>query len=127
MGKTSTIHDRKGTFRRHCLAEWLEERRMDPMDLLNALNESGAEEPIQKSQVYRWLKGQLPHKPTQIRIAAVLNLLDIESGEPAPELLMRKPEEVWFALKIRNRSEEERERIKQMIELAFPDRTGTNG
>lgn len=128
MAKPAQIHKGKRPFRRHYLREWLDERDMEPMELLDALNEAASMESpiIDKSQVYRWLKGALPHPPTQIRIAAALELLDPETGEPDPQMLMVHPAQVWMALKIRGRSQDDIERMKQMIDLAFPSRTGTD-
>lgn len=100
---------------------------MDPMDLVNALNEAEdmSEAPIDKSQIYKWLKGQLPHAPTQLRIAAALELLNFETGQPDPELLLAHPSQDWIARKFKDRSTADFERAKQMLELAFPDKTGT--
>lgn len=97
---------------------------MGAMDLLELLNDSG-EDQIDKSQVYRWLKGNLPHAPTQIRIAAALNLNDPDTGAPDPEALLRHPDQDWIARRLKGKSREEIERIKQMIDLAFPTKTGT--
>lgn len=104
----------------------MEHRGVSPMDLLDSLNDSG-EQPIDKTQVYRWIRGNLPMPATMVRIAAALSVLDIETGEPAPEALLRHPNEDWIARKLQGRSPDEVERIKQMIDLAFPDKTGTNG
>lgn len=121
------IYQNRTTFRRHYLAEWLKERNMKPADLVAALNEPASEKYVYKSQVYRWIKGQLPQRPTQIRIAAALSLTDPETGEPMPELLTRHPAEDWIARKLRGKSDEDVDRMKQAIELLFPDRTGTDG
>jgi len=89
------------------------------MDLLDALNEAEmARQPIDKSQVYRWMRGQLPQPDMQVRIAGVLEI--------DPEALLRHPTDDWMARKLRGRPKEEVERIKQMIDLAFPDKTGTH-
>lgn len=100
---------------------------MDAMDLLNAINEAASmDQPvIDKSQVYRWFAGQLPRPATQIRIAAALQLLDPETGAPDPELLLTHPDYEWFARKTRGRSRQDIERMKGMIDLAFPP-TGTD-
>lgn len=86
------------------------------MDLLSALNDPdrSMDYPlIDKSQVYRWLKGQLPHGDMQFRIAAALSLED-------PRDLFRDPNEDWFAKFFAHRSEEELKRIRLMLEAAFP-------
>jgi hypothetical protein len=119
-------HRSRGTYRRHYLAEWLEARNMSPMELLAVLNEPGSEGEIDKSQVYRWMKGQLPHGPTQLRIAAALGLLDIETGEPDPELLLAHPDQGWIAERVKDLSKEDRATVKQMLDLWLSRRTGTN-
>lgn len=99
---------------------------MEPMDLWRKLNEADTDTFIDKKQVYRWLEGSLPHMPTQVRLAEALDLRDPMTDEPDPEALTRHPDQDWFARKTQNRPPEDVERIKQMIELAFPDRTGTD-
>ena len=124
MLRAKVLHLNREPFRRHYLAEWLEENDMKPMELLDALNEPAGMDPvvIDKSQVYRWLKGQLPHRSTQVRIAAALNLLDAFTGEPNPELLMSHPAQVWIARKVSGLEPEDIERLKTIIESAFPER-----
>lgn len=114
------------SFRRHFLAEWLEVRRMDVMDLVRLLNEPEDAPPLDKSQVYKWLKGQLPRGPNLLRVAAALELLDMETGEPNPNLLMTHPAQDWIARKFQNRPISDFERMKAILDNAFPDRTGTN-
>lgn len=73
---------------------------------------------VDKSQVYRWLKGQLPHADMQERIAA---LFQIE-----PEALLRHPDDDWLSRFFSGRDAAERDRIKKAMELAWPPkRTGT--
>jgi len=99
------------------------------MELLNALNDAAdmGTPVIDKSQVYRWLAGQLPHRETQLRIAAALELINPETGEPDPERLMTHPAHDWIARKFKDRSMDEFERLKTLVEAAFPDKTGTKG
>lgn len=122
----SEIHKGKEPHRRHYINEWLEVREMDPMDLLHKLNEGDTSLPaVDKSQVYRWLKGQLPQKHMQIRIAGALEIVDVETGEPDPDGLFRHPDLDWFAQKVRDRSKDELRRLRQLVDLAFPSKTGT--
>lgn len=116
MPNVSKIHQDKQPIRRHFLAEWLEKREMSAMDLLNALNDPERSmdfNAIDKSQVYRWLKGQLPHPQMQLRIVEALGLDD--AGD-----LLRSPEDDWFNQFFKDRTEDEIERMKQMLEAAFP-------
>lgn len=116
------------SFRRHYLAEWLEARDMEVMDLVRLLNEPEDAPPLDKSQVYKWInKGQLPRGPNLLRIADALQLRDIETGEPAPDLLMTHPAQDWIARKFRDRPISDFDRMKNIIDNAFPDKTGTDG
>lgn len=121
MAKVTRIHRGKSSFRRHYLAEWLSARDMSPMDLHRLLNEpESAETFIDKKQVYRWVdEGKLPHAPTMARIADALKL-------DSPEDLHRHPNEDWIAKFLRDRSEEELDRIRRSLEVTFP-KTGTTG
>jgi len=95
------------------------------MDLLNALNEAASmDQPIiDKSQVYRWVAGQLPQQPTLKRIADALGLRDPETNELEPNLIFRHPAEVWIIGKIRGQDEEDVKRLRQIIEIALPRRS----
>lgn len=100
----------------------MEVRRISPTELLALLNDperSSEFAEVDKSQVYRWLKGQLPQPPMQRRIASALELDE-------PEALLRDPDNDWFRQFIRGRSREEIDRIRRVLEMSFP-RTGTTG
>lgn len=112
MKRITQIHGRKKPIRRHFLAEWLEARNMEPMDLVNALNESGQYEYLDKTQVYRWLRGTLPQPENQRRIEAELRIEE--------NALLRHPDQDWLAEFFAGRQKEETERIKQAMELAWP-------
>lgn len=117
MSKLTTIHQNKQPIRRHYLPEWLEERQMSATDLLDALNDPdrSSEFPfIDKSQVYRWLKGQLPQPAMQLRIAAALGF------GTDPEKLLRPPELDWIKEFFDGRSREEKTRIRNTLTAAFP-------
>lgn len=90
---------------------------MTPPELIEILNDPDRwgddYKPIDKSQVYRWLKGQMPQAAQQIRIARAL-----EMENPAD--LLRDPLDDWFAKFFSDRNRDEMERMKQMLEAAFP-------
>lgn len=119
MSDPVVIHQGKEPVRRHFLREWLAEKDMSPSDLLDALNdeERSMDLPaIDKSQVYRWLKGQMPQKAMQVRLAAALELSD-------PADLLRAPQDDWLTKFFEERSVEEKERARQMLEAAFPKKS----
>lgn len=124
MTKVSKIHQNKQPVRRHYLAEWLEARGMKPMDLVELLNDperSSEFSEIDKTQVYRWLRGQLPQPATQLRIASALGF------EGEPEKLLQHPSMDWLSEFFKKRTEDETEKAIQMLKLMFPEgKTGTN-
>jgi len=116
MGNVSKIHQNKQPVRRHYIGEWLQARGLSPMDLLAALNDperSMEFGEVDKSQVYRWLKGQLPQPAMQLRIAEALGL------DSAGDLL-REPDDDWIIHFFKDRDEEEIARMKILLETAFP-------
>lgn len=90
---------------------------MTPPELIEILNDPDRwgddYKPIDKSQVYRWLKGQMPQAAQQVRIARALEMEN-------PGDLLRDPLDDWFAKFFRDRNRDEMERMKQMLEAAFP-------
>jgi hypothetical protein len=126
MKSVSKIHQGKQPHQRHYINEWLEIREMDAMDLLRALNEGDTSLPaVDKSQVYRWLKGQLPHGPMQKRIAGALDILDVETDEPDPRGLLRHPDVDWIARRVQQSDPEDVKKLKAIVELTLPPRSGT--
>jgi hypothetical protein len=124
----SRIHQNKRPIRRHYINEWLEVRDMEPADLIKGLNDPDRFSDlgfVDKSQVYRWLKGQMPGRDMQARLAAALEIRDPETGEPDPDGIMRHPDHDWLHRKFESLSEDEIKRLKNMVELAFPTRSGT--
>lgn len=100
---------------------------MDPMELVMALNEADtARAAVDKSQVYRWLKGQMPQAEMQLRIAGALRIVDLETGEPDPAGIFRDPTNDWFTKFFQDKEPDEIERAKKLLELTFP-KTGTKG
>lgn len=106
--------DRRQQNRPHYVREWAEFRGFKTQADLAA--EIGAD----KSVVSRWYGGSTPSKDWQ-EILASLFSCDRES-------LFRHPDDDWLTRFFRDRSREELDRMKTMLEAAFPvKRTGTNG
>lgn len=92
--------------RPHFIADWAKLRGYkNQAELADAL---GAD----KSVVSRWYNGSSPSKEWQEKLAALFNC--------EPESLFRHPDDDWFASFFRGRSIEELQRMKQMLEAAFP-------
>lgn len=90
---------------------------MTAADLLDGLNDPERFSQlgyVSKSQVYRWLKGQMPNSSMQERIAAALGF------EDDPSKFLSSPDIDWMSDFLRDRSEEELKRIKVTLENAFP-------
>lgn len=113
MSEVTRIHRGKQPRRPHFVPEWAETRRyLTQIELANALE-------ADKSVISRWYNGSTPSLDWQEKLAA---LFEIER-----EALFRHPDDDWIATFFRNRSKDERERMKHMLELAFPPKTGTDG
>lgn len=125
MAKVTKIHQGKQTVRRHFIGEWLELKNMSVTDLVSALNDPDRDmsyPEIDKTQVYRWMKGQMPQAPMQARIAAVLGF------EGEPERLLQDPTMDWLSTFFRDKTEEQKQKAIDMLKLLFDDRkTGTEG
>lgn len=86
------------------------------LELLNDDERSMDLPRVDKSQVYRWQKGQMPQPAMQRRVAEALGLDD-------PADLLRSPLDDWFARFLRGRSQDELQRIKTILEASFPRRS----
>lgn len=95
--------------RRHFIVEWAAKRDLKKADIAR---ETGAD----KSLVGRWFDGTLPGPEYLAKLAALFGT--------EPEGLFRHPDEDWIAKFFRDRSDVDRERIKDLLTLAFP-KTGT--
>ena len=109
---TDSIHRSRQPRRPHHIEDWAKRREMSQADIAR---EIGAD----KSVVSRWFNGTTPGVEWQTKLAALFQLDD-------PEALFRHPDEDWISRFFANRKREEVEKMKQMLELAFP-RTGTKG
>lgn len=87
---------------------------MTAAELIDELNAADQYPPVDRSTVYRWLQGQLPRPDQQARLAAFFGI--------EPEALLRHPDQDWLASFFEGRQKEERDRIKQAMELSWPKR-----
>lgn len=110
----TSIHRSKQPRRPHYIEAWAELRGLTQADIAREL---GAD----KSVISRWFSGSTPSVEYQERLAALF--------ECEPESLFRHPNDDWLARFFANRTKEEVERMKMMLEAAFPStgRTGTSG
>lgn len=112
MADVTTIHSGRQPNRPHFIPDWAEKRNLSQADLAREL---GAD----KSVVSRWFKGSTPSLDWQKRLSALFRC--------ERESLFRHPDDDWLSRFFKDRTAEEVEKMKQMLELAFPKRTGTDG
>lgn len=92
--------------RLHRINEWAEVRRMSQADLVR---ETG----IEKSTVSRWFRGAIPREDHLKTLCGVFQV-----DEPSD--LFMHPLNDWMARLLKGRSTDEMERIRVMLEAAFP-------
>jgi transcriptional regulator with XRE-family HTH domain len=113
MAQLSTIHRDKTPRRIHYIPEWAEKRRLTQAAIVRGI---GAD----KGLVSRWFKGTIPSEKYLGPLAALL-----QAEEPAA--LFRSPDEDWLSRLFAERSEEERRRMLQTLEAAFPRKQSSKG
>lgn len=107
MVQRDAIHTGKTPPRIHYIREWAERRGMSQADVARA---TGAD----KGLVSRWFNdGTVPGE-------RYLSLLTIAFHIDEPAGLFRHPDEDWLARFFAERTEEERRRMIQTLEAAFP-------
>lgn len=112
MAKQTRFQHRARQPRRpHYIPEWAEARDLTQADLSREL---GAD----KSVVSRWYGGSTPSEDWQEKLAALFQC--------APEALFRHPDDDWLSRFFAGRTQDEIDRAKQLLETAFPRRTGTD-
>lgn len=111
MSEITTIHKSKQPRRPHFIPEWAEARQLSQADLARELE-------ADKSVVSRWFSGTTPGVEWQAKLAALFHC--------EPDALFRHPDDDWLSRFFQNRSREELERMRTMLEAAFPRKTGTN-
>jgi transcriptional regulator with XRE-family HTH domain len=92
--------------RPHYIKEWAEHRALESQ--ADLAKEIGAD----KSLVSRWYGGATPSQEWQDKLAAALHC--------ERESLFRHPDDDWLSRFFKDRDRDEVERIKQMLEIAFP-------
>jgi transcriptional regulator with XRE-family HTH domain len=107
------IHKGKTPRRIHYIAEWAARRQLKQADVVREL---GAD----KGTVSRWFAGALPEQPYLFRLAALF-------GMEEPNELFHHPDDNWMSRFLQGKSMDEIRRLRQMIEAAFPPKTGTDG
>lgn len=108
------IHRSKQPNRPHFIPEWAERRGYKSQaELAEALE-------ADKSVVSRWYSGTSPSREWQEKLTALFHCEDREG-------IFRHPDDDWLTRFFRDRSADELQRMKQMLEAAFPrsKRTGT--
>ncbi|QAY96679.1 XRE family transcriptional regulator [Methylovirgula ligni] len=107
MGPAASIHRFKQPSRPHFIKEWASKKGFEtPTALAKVI---GAD----KSTVSRWFKGESsPAEDMQERLAVLFDC-DRES-------LFRHPDEAWLVNFFAGRDQEEIDRMKAMLEAAFP-------
>lgn len=108
----ATIHKSKQPRRPHHIADWADMRGLSQADIAREL---GAD----KSVISRWFSGTTPGVEWQEKLAALFHT--------TPEGLFRHPDDDWLSKFFADRSRAEVEKMKQMLELAFPKKNGTTG
>ena len=105
----SAIHKGKQPRRPHFIAEWAEKRGYPSQaELATALE-------ADKSVVSRWYSGTSPSQEWQEKLAILFSC--------EREALFRHPDDDWISKFFRDRSLDELNRMKQMLEAAFPKRS----
>ncbi|AXS42408.1 XRE family transcriptional regulator [Breoghania sp. L-A4] len=107
MPQPPRIHTNKSSRRVHYIAEWAEKRGMRQSDIARDLE-------VERSTVKRWFDGAVPTKQDHLeRLSELLGTDDISA-------LFRHPDDDWIARFLRDRSEDELDRIIQTLKAAFP-------
>jgi transcriptional regulator with XRE-family HTH domain len=117
MPNVERIHGKRQGRRPHYLREWMDRCHMKPKDITDA---TGAD----KGLISRWLNPHQPATPNQHYQQALREALHIDADDG----IFRHPDDDWMSRLLQDRPDEERERIRALIEAtvkaAFPRRTG---
>jgi transcriptional regulator with XRE-family HTH domain len=105
MLKPEHIHSPRAPNHRHSIVEWADHRGLRQADICAELG-------VDKGTVSRWFSGTIPSDQWIMRLAEMLGT--------TRDGLFRDPHDDWFVQFFRDRSDEERERARVMLEAAFP-------
>lgn len=108
MAQLHRIHPSKTPRRLHFIPEWAEKRGLSQADLVR-------EVAADKATVSRWFSGALPSEKYLEPLAALF--------ETEVSGLFRHPDDDWLARFLQARSGEERDRIRAVLDNAFPRKT----
>lgn len=112
------IYARRQPKRPHFIREWMERRKFDTQsEFAEAI---GAD----KSLVSRWLDDDDPSTPGRDWQEKLGRFFAAEGDDPVD--IFTHPDEGWLRRQLLGRKPEEIERIKTMIEAAFPPRKQAN-
>ena len=89
----------------HYIPEWAEHRAFRQSDIARELG-------VDKSSVFRWFEGNLPAEKHLVALADLFNC-EITS-------LFRHPDDDWLSAFFKSRTQEERDRLRALIDIAFP-------
>jgi transcriptional regulator with XRE-family HTH domain len=113
MSNVTRIHSGKQPNRPHYIQAWAEHRGfMRAVDLAEALE-------VDKSLISRWYNGSTPNAESQNKLAALFHC--------DREALFRHPADDWMSRFFEERTSEEIERMKTMLEAAFPQKNTNAG
>jgi transcriptional regulator with XRE-family HTH domain len=105
MSNVTTIHRSKQPRRPHHIQDWAQARGLSQSELAVAID-------ADKGLVSRWYSGSSPAERWQKKLAAFFGC--------TPEALFRPPDDEWVAHFFEGRSQEEKDRIKDTLKVAFP-------
>jgi transcriptional regulator with XRE-family HTH domain len=91
--------------RLHYIPEWAERHNLTQADIARDLE-------VDKSSVSRWFAGGVPTEKWLVPLALLFGVDEVAA-------LFRPPDDDWFVSFLRDRSDEERARIKAILELVF--------
>lgn len=109
MKESAHEHRKRQPRRPHFIKEWAEAQGLKQADLSRELD-------ADKSVISRWYAGASPGDEWQTRLAKLFGC--------EPEALFRHPDEYWLTEFFANRTRDEIEKMKQILEIAFPRKDG---